>query len=440
MATEQEAEEKARGLIQQYLLHEGHDIHQSLTPSMIDRKKKVPRSLRESQKSPLTMMSKYNNDGPVGEMSSKSRRSKADREQRARQKLLIKSKDDKKKKKKKKKSSSKSSSASSSGPGSSVSSNSSATSTMSEFSYGMNSPLAFVLTELRKVAPNNTSPKTFPSLQMEDVFSPWTDEHRQAYDKDALRCIRGRDIETMRAWHESGRTLQAANSFGESLLHLACRRGFLDVVTFLFEECEHDLWIKDDAGRTPLHDACWTASPQPDLVDYILSKDVDMLLVSDKRGHTPLDYAKKDHYEFWVKHFGDKDMKTLLPTRPCFMTDKETSTIRQDPEKAVVENLGLMISQLELEHKKASDEAANSSDAEDDEGGSKPSRRKSRRRSSVRRRLSGKSRSSSVEGDASVKSSRSRSSLLGFASLKLKCDELAAKSSKATTEPMQVVG
>jgi hypothetical protein len=40
-----------------------------------------------------------------------------------------------------------------------------------------------------------------------------------------------------------GELFQAANEFGESLLHMACRRGFLDVVKFLVDEAGHNLWF-----------------------------------------------------------------------------------------------------------------------------------------------------------------------------------------------------
>jgi Ankyrin repeats (3 copies) len=189
------------------------------------------------------------------------------------------------------------------------------------------SPLAFIITELRKVSPEGTFPCTYPSLKMKDTFSIWTKEQIEAYDKDAISAVRSRDVALMRSWHESGRTLQAANIFGESLLHMACRRGFLEVVKFLVDDCGHDLWVRDDTGRTPMHDAFWTPEPQPELIDYILAKDCDMVLVTDKRGHTPPDYARKDHWEFWIDHFRTKDLMTLLPRRGIFYSPLATASI-----------------------------------------------------------------------------------------------------------------
>merc|ERR1712183_78962 len=56
---------------------------------------------------------------------------------------------------------------------------------------------------------------------------------------------------------------RCANRFGESLLHLACRRGRTDMVRFLVVEMGSPprdvLETMDDCHKTPLHDACWTA-------------------------------------------------------------------------------------------------------------------------------------------------------------------------------------
>lgn len=221
---------------------------------------------------------------------------------------------------------------------------------MSDFNPVAGSPVSYLLQELRKIVPEGTAPKTCQALKMVGVFSEWTSAQKAAYDKDAIAAIRGRNIDLMRTWVASGRTMQAANSFGESLLHMACRRGFLDVVQFLIDECGHDIWIRDDTGRTPLHDACWTAEPCPELVDYILAKECDMLLVSDKRGHTPLDYARKDHWEFWIQHLKGKDLTTLLPKRESFYTTAESS-VPICHNLVIVENLDMFMKEMKFEDK-----------------------------------------------------------------------------------------
>ena len=210
------------------------------------------------------------------------------------------------------------------------------------------SPVTMILDNLRKVSPKGKSPRTFCSLQMYGVFEEWTDEQRKGYDMDSIKAIRSQDIDTLRKWHQEGRILQSANAFGESLLHMACRRGFLHVVTFLVDEVGHNLWIKDDTGRTPLHDACWTATPCPELVKFIIDKEPDMLLVADKRGHTPLDYARKDHWQTWIDFFGAVDFKTLLPHRDFFYIVESATTPPAKVEQGagIFDNLDAMFAQL----------------------------------------------------------------------------------------------
>lgn len=225
------------------------------------------------------------------------------------------------------------------------------------------SPVTLILDELRKVTPPGLSPRTFCSIQMYECFEEWTPEQKKAYDKDAIAAIRSQDIATLQKWKDEGRVLQAANAYGESLLHMACRRGFLNVVTFLVEDAGHNLWIRDDTGRTPLHDACWTAHPSPELVGFILDKEPDLLLVSDKRGHTPLDYARKDHWQTWLEYFGPMDFTVLLPRRDCFYVNVASpTTLVGSDENAIVDNLGAMFGELQLDDEE--NDAANQPEAD----------------------------------------------------------------------------
>mmetsp|Transcript_24338 Transcript_24338/g.40342 ORF Transcript_24338/g.40342 Transcript_24338/m.40342 type:complete len:328 (-) Transcript_24338:275-1258(-) len=266
-----DAEQKSHDLVQSYLMNEASGVHVA-QPSLVDfgKKKKSSRTKKEK------------------------------RERKAR----------KEKRKNRRNASS----------GSSLASDTTTAASESgeEMERETGSPVTMMLEELRKVCPPGKSPRTFCSLQMYDDFEEWTAAQKSAYDKDAIAAIRSQDVATLKKWHSEGRILQAANSFGESLLHMACRRGFLSVVKYLVEDAGHNLWIRDDTGRTPLHDACWTAMPSPELVKFILDREPDLLLVSDKRGHTPLDYARKDHWQTWIDFFGCMDCSVLLPKRECF--------------------------------------------------------------------------------------------------------------------------
>mmetsp|Transcript_3224 Transcript_3224/g.7073 ORF Transcript_3224/g.7073 Transcript_3224/m.7073 type:complete len:529 (+) Transcript_3224:307-1893(+) len=144
-----------------------------------------------------------------------------------------------------------------------------------------------------------------PALSIENKFHTHTEEEIASYPPTAM-LIRNGDFDGLKKAHEAGLNLQAANKFGESLLHIACRRGYDDVATFLVEAANVTIWVRDDFGRTPLHDACWTARPNLELMDLFVRRNPELLLVSDKRGNTPLDYVRREHWDLWRQFLEDR--------------------------------------------------------------------------------------------------------------------------------------
>lgn len=133
-----------------------------------------------------------------------------------------------------------------------------------------------------------------------------TPEQIAAYSSKALIAVRTNNIPALREMmHSEGQTLRCCNRFGESLLHVACRRSNSDVVNFLLNEANVSPRIKDDYGRTPLHDACWRGSPEYDIVESILSVEPRLAFVKDVRGHKPFQYARREHWAAW-RHFLDR--------------------------------------------------------------------------------------------------------------------------------------
>ena len=135
-----------------------------------------------------------------------------------------------------------------------------------------------------------------------------------AYGFEALEAVRKQDIEKLKKFHAEGRPLKCSNRFGESILHLACRKGFAEVVDFLINTAKVPVWVKDDFGRTPLHDACWTIEPNFQLMDLLIDAAPDLLLISDARGHTPLSYVRREHWGVWAKYLDGKTT-ALKPTK-----------------------------------------------------------------------------------------------------------------------------
>jgi len=147
--------------------------------------------------------------------------------------------------------------------------------------------------------------KPYAALDNEDFFLDVTAEHVTAYTHDVIAAVREEDIQTLRKMYKDGRTMQCSNRFGESIVHMACRRGSVKVVRFLLEEAQVSFKVKDDYGRTPLHDAFWAKEPEKDLVKMVIQNCPDLLLVSDRRGFTPLSYVRKEHWELWRNFLKD---------------------------------------------------------------------------------------------------------------------------------------
>ena len=158
-----------------------------------------------------------------------------------------------------------------------------------------------------------------PTLQVQDFFVQHTQEQISAYDMDVIQAIRSQDIDQLRSMHKAGRPLQCANRFGESLIHMACRRGFIDVVRFLVNEANVSVKVRDDYGRTPLHDACWTCEPNEELVEFLMLQCPELLLMSDKRGNAPFEYVRTEHWAEWVAFLSERKGNICL-RHTCIVT------------------------------------------------------------------------------------------------------------------------
>jgi ankyrin repeat protein len=102
------------------------------------------------------------------------------------------------------------------------------------------------------------------------------------------------------------------NKFGESILHLACRHGKTGIVEFLMFQAGSSPRVICDSGRTPMHDACWTATPNFECIRLVLKEVPDLLLIADKRGFTPLVYLPRDTWGEW-SDFLERNRDILAP-------------------------------------------------------------------------------------------------------------------------------
>lgn len=153
--------------------------------------------------------------------------------------------------------------------------------------------------------------KTKAALSMEDFFPEVTDEQITAYDMKLVVACRENDVDTVKSLvEEQGMSAECCNRFGESLLHMACRRGFKEMVDYFLKDAKVSVRIRDDCGRTPLHDACWNPHAQTEILKWLIEKDPSLLLIADKRGSTPFQYARPQDWHIWRQF--------LLDNRKCF--------------------------------------------------------------------------------------------------------------------------
>lgn len=122
----------------------------------------------------------------------------------------------------------------------------------------------------------------------------------EAYTMEISTAVREGDLDTLKRLHESGADLDCCNRFGDSLVHIACRHGHLNIVKFLIYEVEASAHVVDDLLRTALHDACWSSKLNFEIIEIIVRAAPENLLWPDKRGHTPFDYARQSDWQKWM--------------------------------------------------------------------------------------------------------------------------------------------
>lgn len=142
-----------------------------------------------------------------------------------------------------------------------------------------------------------------------------------SYGPRMVRIIKESNVNALRETLAVGLSPNPCNQFGESLLHMVCRRGDLGLLKVMIE-AGSSLQVADDYGRTPLHDGFWAADPAYGVVETILKRDAGLFFMKDKRGALPLSYAHKSHWHDWMtwfdenidRFFSEEDAKFYQPT------------------------------------------------------------------------------------------------------------------------------
>jgi ankyrin repeat protein len=126
------------------------------------------------------------------------------------------------------------------------------------------------------------------------------DDNVDHYTMSVVNAIRSHDIIKLEQLLEDGQCFEACNNQGEYLIHLACRRANLETIQFLVLKAGVNVNVRDDMGRTILHDLCWRPRFETYIMNFLLQViDPTFLLMQDVRGHTPFDYSRSNDWAQW---------------------------------------------------------------------------------------------------------------------------------------------
>eukprot|EP00538_Stauroneis_constricta_P006811 CAMPEP_0119551904 /NCGR_PEP_ID=MMETSP1352-20130426/5033_1 /TAXON_ID=265584 /ORGANISM="Stauroneis constricta, Strain CCMP1120" /LENGTH=434 /DNA_ID=CAMNT_0007598029 /DNA_START=406 /DNA_END=1710 /DNA_ORIENTATION=+ len=118
----------------------------------------------------------------------------------------------------------------------------------------------------------------------------------------AAKAARTNDLRTIQSL-PSKELQYCCNKYGESIIHIACRRGHIHILQHLITTVQSKIRIQDDYGRTPLHDAAWTETPNFELVSLLLRHCPDLLFVRDQRGYLAVSYIPHCARTAWIQFF-----------------------------------------------------------------------------------------------------------------------------------------
>ena len=197
----------------------------------------------------------------------------------------------------------------------------------------------------------NTKP--FKSLDSAYYNKP-TPLQLASYDLHLIEAVKENRIIDVKEMINCGLSPNPSNGFGESLVHMLCRRGYTEMLLFLVTEFNCDVQIADDYGRTPAHDAAWAATPNFEIVKILLDCDPRLLYIADARGSLPLSYVQRKHWGAWIEFLNSvKDQYWAkgggtADDAPLLSLAKPNSRPLPDPEDACTLKVAKMVASGKL--------------------------------------------------------------------------------------------
>lgn len=205
--------------------------------------------------------------------------------------------------------------------------------------------------ELQRIKSEDAGYDTMPSpLQL------------SSFGTQVVQAVHTSDAEMLGKLLSCGLSPNPCNQFRDSILDLVCKRNNSAIFKCLLEHGS-DIRVVDGFGRTPLHHCAWASSFTREIAEAILERDPLQLFIEDKRGQTPMEYARVDIMSEWsefLEEMADKYWPKGGPvpklTRP---KDSRPDGTLPDPKNAVSASLASMISSgnITLEQFESMDEA-----------------------------------------------------------------------------------
>jgi ankyrin repeat protein len=104
------------------------------------------------------------------------------------------------------------------------------------------------------------------SVHESGYYNSTTQLQQLSYHQHIIDLVKDNEVDKLRALFAAGLSTNPANVHGEGLVNLVCRISAVDVLKVMIDSgC--DIQVSDDYGRTPLHDACWSAKPACKFID-----------------------------------------------------------------------------------------------------------------------------------------------------------------------------
>jgi hypothetical protein len=193
------------------------------------------------------------------------------------------------------------------------------------------------------------STRRFKTLQSGYYNKP-TELQQASYNVHLIELVRAGNYDGLSKVLRSGISPNPCNQYGESLVHMVCRRGESQPLQIMLDSgCL--IQVADDYGRTPLHDACWAARPAFDVIDKILGVDTRLFHMTDCRGAVPLSYVRKEHWGMWIQYLESRK-DTFWPDRDVAQGEEDCPELTKvaphscpirDPPNALTPQLATMV-------------------------------------------------------------------------------------------------